>query len=169
MKSKRPVPKMEPLFIDFLNSIINEDFILAFLKRLELLFNDKEDKKCVQEFREVFKSHHLEGYRLTQTKFKDQMDYIINYGKFDHDFPGWANFYLASLRELKKEDAFGNEERFVQIGDPNGDWITGLILYNFSLFCKYYGTELLKKCPTCNKYFTTKGKYAKFCSKSCKK
>jgi hypothetical protein len=168
-KSKIILPKEEPLFIKFLNSKISEEYVTNLLDKLESLFNDESDKNTVKERKESFKDHHLEAFRLVQKKFKDHIDYIINFKKFDKDFGQWANFYLSSLREIKDEDKKGNIQRFVKIGDANGDWITGVILYNFSLFCRYYGTDLLKNCQQCNSYFTIKGKYAKFCTDGCKK
>jgi len=168
-KKKQLVPKEEPLFISFLNSSLTKSYISDLLSRLERLFTEASDKLAARDFREELKDHHMEGYKLTQTKFRDQIDHIIKFGSFDKEFGSWANFYLSSLREFRKEDVHGNEERFVRIGDPNGDWITGLILYNFSLFSKYYGHSILKMCPSCSNYFTTKGKYAKFCSDECKK
>lgn len=167
-KKNSPVPKEEPLFITFLNSTVSFSYIQGLLSRVETLFSEAADKKAARERNESLKEHHLEGYRLVQTKFKDQVDYIINHGVFDKDFGSWANFYLSSLREIKKEHNMDVERR-VKIGDPNGDWIVGLILYNFSLFIKYYdGKELLKRCPICTSYFTVKGKYAKYCSDGCK-
>lgn len=142
---------------------------MSFLLRLENVFTDAADKLAAKEFRENLKDHHLDGYKLTQTKFKDQMDHVIAYKTCSKEFPSWANFYLSSLREVvKKENKNGDIERVVHIGDVNGDWITGLILYNFSLFYKYIGADNLKKCPKCSKYFTKKGKYAKYCSDTCK-
>lgn len=141
---------------------------MSFLLRLESLFTDAADKLAAKEFRENLKDHHLDGYKLTQTKFKDQVDHVIAYKTFSKEFPSWANFYLSSLREVVK-DKNGNLERIVHIGDVNGDWITGLILYNFSLFYKHIGPHNLKKCPKCSKYFSNKGEYAKYCSEVCKK
>jgi hypothetical protein len=168
-KSKSILPKEEPLFVKFLNSKISEEYVTNLLEKLGSVFNDESDKVSVNERKESFKEHHLEAFRLVQKKFKDHIDHIMNFKKFDKDFGQWANFYLSSLREIKEEDKKGNIQRFVKIGDANGDWITGIILYNFSLFCKYYGTDLLKNCQSCGSYFTIKGKYAKFCSDSCKK
>lgn len=168
-KQKYPVPKEEPLFITFLNSKVSRDYVISLLEKLESLFTEPADKVAAKERKEQYKDHHLEAFKLVQTKFKDQIDHIIKFQDFDKEFGTWANFYLSALREIKEEDKRGNVQRFVRIGDTNGDWITGLILYNFSLFCRYFGTEILKKCTICNTYFTVKGKYAKYCSESCKK
>ena len=165
MKEKRQ-SQTEPLFIDFLNSPLTKEFITAFLLRLEAIFTDPSDKLAAKDFREELKDHHLSGYKLIQIKFKDQVDHVITHQAFDKSFPTWANFYLSSLKEVKREKN-GEMERFVHIGDPNGDWITGLILYNFSLFYKYYDKATLKKC-SCGIYFTKKGKYATYCSDICK-
>lgn len=167
-KKKQNLPKEEPLFITFLNTGLSKVFITDLLTRVEKLFTEPADKLAAKDFREELKDHHLEGYRLTQTKFKDHIDHIIKFKAFDKDFGSWANFYLSSLREIKREDKQGNVERFVKIGDHHGDWITGLILYNFSLFAKAYSIDILKNCSRCNRYFTMKGKYAKYCSDKCK-
>lgn len=167
-KKKSNLPKEEPLFISFLNTQLSKVFITGLLERVERLFSEPSDKLAAKDFREELKEHHMEGYKLTQTKFKDHVDHIIKFKAFDKDFGSWANFYLSSLREIKREDESGNVERFVKIGDKNGDWITGLILYNFSLFAKGYSIDILKKCPKCANYFTLKGKYAKYCSDKCK-
>ena len=168
-KSQLLLPKEEPLFIRFLNSDLNRAFLEELLSRLELLFNEPKDKLAAKDMRESLKDHNFDGYKLIQTKFKDHVDYVIKFGTFEKGFGIWANFYLSALKETKKEDKNGNLERLVYIGSTDGDWVTGLILYNFSLFCKYYGTPILKRCATCGTYFTMKGKYAVYCSDPCKK
>jgi len=170
MKSKRENQKLaeEPLFVQFLNSKIDYNAVDSFLLRLESIFPEHEDKKIVKEHRESLKDHHLEGYKLVQTKFKDHIDYILSYKNFDSGFSSWANFYLSSLRENKSEDKKGNLERRVRIGDKNGDWFSGILLYNFSLFCRYYGTDLIRRCDS-KVYFVTRSKWDKYCSDECKK
>jgi len=168
-KKKTTTPKEEPLFISFLNAELSLEYIGELLARLEKAFKNPADQLLAKDRKESLKDHHMEGYRLIQTKFKDHVDYIIQHRNFDKEFAGWANFYLSALKETKQEDHKGNVERFVQIGDPNGDWIVGLILYNFSLFCKYYGKDLLKGCPVCLQYYTARAKYNKYCSDKCKR
>jgi hypothetical protein len=169
MESKRtgPKPTEEPLFVQFLNSKIDRDSVEVFLLRLESLFPENEDRLIVKDHRECLKDHHLEGYRLLQTKFKDHVDHVITTKNFDPTFSTWANFYLSSLRESKIEDRHGNIERRVRIGDKTGDWFSGILLYNFSLFCKYYGSELIKRCES-KVYFVTRQKWDKYCSEECK-
>jgi hypothetical protein len=169
LSSQQFVPKEEPFFINFVNTKdITKEYLEAVLKKVEDLFADAADKKTAMERREALKDHHIEGFRLVQTKLRDHLDYITEHGKFDKAFPAWANFYLSSLKEYKTENNNGIE-RFVRIGDPNGDWVNGIILYNFSLFCKTYGLEILKKCPVDGVFFSVKGKYAKYCSEKCKR
>lgn len=170
MKSKKESKKFTevPLFMEFLNSKIDQGSVDKFLVRLENVFPEMEDKKIVKEHRECLKDHHLEGYRLLQTKFKDHVDHIITNKNFESNFSSWANFYLSSLRETKNEDQQGNLERRIRIGDRNGDWFSGILLYNFSLFCKYYGTETLRRCEA-KIYFITRSKWEKYCSEDCKK
>lgn len=166
-KNNQTTFKEDPLFINFVNTEITKEYMNSILKKVEDLFNDPEDKKTAVERRESLKDHNVEGFKLIQTKLRDHLDYIIDKGKFDKAFGSWANFYLSSLKEYKTENAAGIE-RFVRIGDANGDWISGIILYNFSLFCKYYGIDILKKCPVDGVFFVNKGRYAKFCSDQCK-
>jgi hypothetical protein len=169
MQSKRASsnPMEEPLFVEFLNTRISKESIESFLTRLESVFPEKEDKLIVKDHRESLKDHHLEGYKLVQTKFKDHVDHLITTKNFDRDFSVWANFYLSSLRESKNEDRFGNMERRVRIGDKTGDWFSGILLYNFSLFCKYYGSEFIRQCDA-RVYFVTRQKWEKYCSAECK-
>lgn len=169
MQSKRASsnPMEEPLFVEFLNTRISKESIESFLTRLESVFPEKEDKLIVKDHRESLKDHHLEGYKLVQTKFKDHVDHLITTKNFDRDFSVWANFYLSSLRESKNEDRFGNMERRVRIGDKTGDWFSGILLYNFSLFCKYYGSEFIRQCDS-RVYFVTRQKWEKYCSAECK-
>jgi len=172
MESRRKsqlLPKEEPLFIRFLNSDLSRPFLEELLTRLEALFSEPKDKLAAKDLRESLKEHNFDGFKLIQTKFKDHVDYVIKFGTFEKGFGQWANFYLSALKESKKEDKNGNVERIVYIGSTDGDWVTGLILYNFSLFCKYYGVTILKRCATCGTYFTIKGKHAVYCSDSCKK
>lgn len=168
-KSQQLLPKEEPLFVRFLNSDLNRGFLEELLTKLESLFNEPQDKLTAKDMRERLKDHNTDGFRLIQTKFKDHVDYVIKFQTFEKGFGQWANFYLSSLKETKREDQQGNVERTVYIGSTGGDWVTGLILYNFSLFCKYYGVAILKRCATCGTYFTMKGKYAVYCQDSCKK
>jgi endogenous inhibitor of DNA gyrase (YacG/DUF329 family) len=165
MKSNQKIE--EPLFIQFLNSKIDRESISTFLSRLATVFPDKEDKAIVLDHKECLKDHRLEGYKLLQTKLKDHVDYLIDNKVFDTTFPTWANFYLSSLRETKTEDKKGNIDRRIRIGDRTGDWFSGIILYNFSLFYRYYGSDPLHRCEA-KVYFVTNSKWSKFCSEKCK-
>ena len=47
-------------------------------------------------------------------------------------------------------------------------WVEAIVCYNFCLYIKMYGISEIKLCPVCSKFFSHKGKYAKYCSDACK-
>jgi hypothetical protein len=60
------------------------------------------------------------------------------------------------------------EKRWVQIKAEDAPWVEAVVCYNLCLYIRMYGIKELKRCPKCQKFFSNKGKYAKYCSDICK-
>jgi hypothetical protein len=75
-----------------------------------------------------------------------------------------------SLIEYVESDNIGKvgENRYISIKEEDTPWFEAIICYNLCIYIKVYGIKAIKQCPVCNKIFSTKGKYAKYCSESCK-
>jgi len=67
-----------------------------------------------------------------------------------------------------QEEFIENVSRYARVKNDKAPWIQGLICYNLCLYIKAYGLENVKSCKICGTFFNHKGKYAVYCSDSCK-
>jgi len=90
----------------------------------------------------------------------------------DQGVVAYLNSYMQpSLEEILEEDAHvrhATTQRSVLIKDSEAPWVEALVCYNLTLFIKGFGSDIIKCCAKCNKFFSNKGKYAKYCSDACK-
>lgn len=153
---------MEPLFIrvanrssgalDIIRSFANTSKDEASIKIAEETINNIPDISLfVKDLREVLDDLSDNGVNQR----------IINY----------VNSYMKpSLSEVVNSSAGSRagENRWVFIKNPDSPWVEAIVCYNLSLYIKAFGFDSIKNCPVCSKYFTNKGKYAKYCSDACK-
>lgn len=155
--------RREPLFIRFANtSIDSEEIIKSFLdstshsESIEIAKRTLEDIPDLTIFRKDFKS-----------ALSDVIDNGIN-----NQFINYVNSYLKpSLTEIVdgSDASRAGENRKIILKAPDTPWVEAIVCYNLCLYIRVYGIQELKNCPVCKKFFSNKGKYAKYCNDACKK
>lgn len=80
--------------------------------------------------------------------------------------------YMSSAIELHVENhglgSMGRQDMWYTIIGKDKPWVEAAICFNLTIFLKNQGQPLLKTCKVCKKIFVNKGKYATYCSDSCK-
>jgi hypothetical protein len=89
------------------------------------------------------------------------------------EFKAFVNHYMEqSLEEdltIEKGVHGENRSQVARIKDTEAPWVQAFICYNLCLYIKAFGMDDLKECKVCGKLFCHKGKWASYCSDSCKK
>lgn len=152
----------EPLFLRFINhSTAISEMLYTFSKSPDTYTSEAAKKAIINP-------PDLEGFReeLTQA-VKD----IIKNG-LGEEFKAFVDHYMESSLEedvSTSDGHFGqNISRVARVKDDTAPWIEGFICYNLSLYIRVYGLDELKICKVCDKIFGHKGKWAVYCSDSCK-
>jgi len=105
-------------------------------------------------------------------ELKDAVSDLIKDG-VNEEFKSFVDHYMTDSIEQEtrsKETPLGEDKStMATIKNENSTWIEGFICFNLCLYIKAFGLENLKKCRICNKFFDHKGKYAVYCSDTCKK
>lgn len=155
--------KKEPLFIRYANGITDEvEVARNFLSETE----DKKSKEIAEKT-----LNDMPNLSLFRRDFKQCMQDLIDNGVSNH-FVNYVNSYMKpSLLEIVEGNSNNQvgEKRWVTLKDHDTPWIEALLCYNMSLYIKVYGIKELKRCSVCSKFFSNKGKYAKYCTEECKK
>lgn len=154
--------RIEPLFVRYLNKEVSTaDVVKTFISLTE----DLPSKEIAEE---TLKS--LPDLGVFHKDFKAAIGDLIDNG-VNQRFVNYVDSYMKpSLMESVSEGGRTrvNEKRVVFIKERGTPWIEALLCYGVILYIKVYGVKEIKKCPSCSKIFTTLGKYAKYCSESCK-
>ena len=151
-----------PLFLKFLNREVSvEDMLDSFSRS-----SDSYTASTAVETLKV--PPDLEDFR---TELNDALVDIIKDG-LGKEFSAFVDNYMASSLvediETQKRQLGKNVSRTARVKDKSMPWVQGLICYNLSLYIRAFGLEALKQCKVCGKIFAHKGKYALYCSDSCK-
>jgi len=154
----------DPLFIRFANDRISAVGIMeTFLSTTKC----EKTKEIVSSFLEE-EEPDISQFRAD---FQNCLEDIIDKGA-DPYVRGYLNNYMEpALLEFKEESSFsssGNQSQWVGIRKEDAPWIEALVCYNLCLFIKGMDWRHIKRCPVCQTFFCNKGKYAKYCSDSCK-
>lgn len=152
--------RIEPLFINFLNkNICSNDIIKTVIQTAK----DERTRKIAEERGEV-------DLLLFRKDFEKMILDMIDNG-VNQRIINYLNSYMKlSLEEYIDTSAGSrvNESRYVSIKAEDTPWLEAIICYNLCLYIKAYGFKEIKRCPVCMKFFSNKGKYAKYCSEVCK-
>jgi len=152
--------RVEPLFINFLNKIVHSNDII---KTVTQMARDERTKKVAEEKEEVDLSIFRRDF---EKMILDLIDNGINQRVINY-----LNSYMKlSLEEYLDNSEGGrvNESRYVGIKAEDTPWLEAIVCYNLCLYIKAYGFKEIKRCPVCMRFFSNKGKYAKYCSEVCK-
>ena len=154
--------KREPLFIRFSNGQVESTDILTIATTS---INDDRSRKIAEERRS-----DLPDLSTFRNDFKNALADLIESG-ISQKIINYVNSYMKpSLVEYVEGSQGSNtgEKRWVSIKDPDTPWMEAIVCYNLCLYIKAFGVQELKRCPVCTKFFSNKGKYAKYCSDVCK-
>lgn len=155
--------RREPMFIRFINGEVSAvDIINSFLSMTQ----HRESKNIAEEA-----CGNPPDLSLFRRDFKKAVNDVIDSG-LNNIFINYVNSYMKpSLLEVVDNSNQGraSERREVFLKEEKTPWVEALVCYNMSLYIRVYGISEIKCCPVCNKFFTNKGKYAKYCSEICKK
>lgn len=154
--------RIEPLFVRFANgSVTYRDVLDSLLSSTthepskEIATKAKETAVDLSVFRKDF------GNMLQDFIDNGINQHLINY----------VNSYMKpSLEEIVESSNGGStgEKRYIIIKAADTPWVEAVVCYNMCLYIKAYGVKELKCCAVCKKFFTNKGKYAVYCSDTCK-
>lgn len=154
--------KREPLFIRFVNGLSTTSSIISSF--LETTGHEPSRKIALKAL------DNVPVLDLFKKDFKKALVDLIDNG-INNQFINYVNSYMKpSLREVVEGNGRNvtGEKRVVFIKDEDTPWVEAIICYNLCLYLKIYGISEIKKCVNCDKFFTNKGKYAKYCSEACK-
>jgi hypothetical protein len=154
----------EPLFIRFLNKEVHgSDLLTIFSKSPDPFTSETATKALGKE------SPDLTPFR---NELKEAVLDIIKEGPGE-EFKAFVNHYMepALIEDVQhRSTQWGdNLSRVARIKDEESTWLEGFLCYNLCLYIKAIGLENLKSCRVCGKFFANKGRYAVYCSESCKK
>jgi len=151
-----------PLFLRFINAEVTVfEMLQSFVKSPDS--NTSEAAAIAMK-----NPPDLEDFR---TEMKDAVTDIIADGP-GAEFAAFVNNYMEDSLEEDVQTAKGergqNVSRSARVKEGATSWIEGFICYNLCLYIRAFGLMSLKKCKVCSTFFNHKGKYAVYCSDSCK-
>lgn len=152
----------EPLFVKFLNGLVNYSQIIDVVIETS---KDEQSKSIAQK-----KKDSDVDLSLFKEDFQRVVQDLIDNG-INQRVINYLNSYMKpSLEEFIESPAGSrvNESRYVSIKAEDAPWLEAILCYNLCIFIKVYGFKEIKQCPQCGKFFSHKGQYAKYCSDSCK-
>lgn len=152
----------EPIFIKLLNGQVNSDHII------DTVIGTAKDQKS-KDIAEKKKGTGVE-LSLFREDFKKVVIDLIDNG-INQRVINYLNSYMKPSLEEFVDFPTGsrvNESRYISIKAEDTPWVEAVVCYNLCIFIKVYGFKEIKQCPNCNKFFSHKGQYAKYCSDACK-
>lgn len=152
----------DPLFLKFVNNNVTVfEMLQSFSKA-----SDKSTSEAAEEA--LLNTPSLDDFR---EEFKEAVRDLIK-GGLGPEFKAFVDHYMepALEEDIEMNDGtFGqNVSRAARVKDATSTWIEGFICYNLSLYIRAFGLDALKMCKICDKIFAHKGKWAVYCSDSCK-
>ena len=127
-----------------------------------------ESRTLAESFASGEASYDVEDFR---GDFKRCVEDFIDNGPIKPVVAYLDSYMSIALEEVELhvgKGSFGTTSRYALIKDASAPWLEAVICYNFCLYIKAFGREDLKCCKACKRLFANKGKYAKYCSDSCK-
>ena len=151
----------EPLFIRYGNGLVEPTYIIQSF--LESNFDEKS--KVIAE--EALKNPP--DLTLFKKDFRNLLIDIIDNGINKQAINYINNYMKPSLEEIVEGGTSrAGEKRQVILKNKDAPWVEAIVCYNLTLYIKMYGIPEIKLCPVCSRFFSNKGKYAKYCSEVCK-
>lgn len=154
--------RREPLFIRFANNQVTEEQLIDTV--IDHTSHEPSQKIARKRLKDL---PDLSDFRKD---FKNLLKDIIESG-ITREMINYVNSYMKpSLEEVDADVQGGRsgEHREAVLKAEDAPWPEAIICYNLCLYIKAYGIREIKECPICLKFFSNKGKYAKYCSEACK-
>lgn len=154
--------KIEPLFLRFANGRVTEQEVI------EIFLKDTDDDKSKGIATKALEKPPV--LDVFKRDFRSALDDLIDNG-LSNQFINYVNSYMKpSLLEFVEggNSSRIGEKRRVTLKEEDTPWVEAVICYNLCLYIKSFGLQTIKHCPVCQKFFSHKGKYAKYCSDQCK-
>jgi len=148
--------RIEPLFVRFANGDSSTEDVLKAM-------SSSKDEKTKAVVEEALKNPP--DLSVFRRDFKNMLEDLAENG-VSARITNYVDSYMKpSLEEFVEGNgkAQVREARWVAIRDAKMPWPEALVCYNMCLYLRMYGIKEFKKCTTCGKFFTNKGKYAKYC------
>lgn len=154
--------KDEPLFIKFLNDQINSEHIIDVV-----VLAAKEER--TREIARKKKGVDVE-LSIFKTDFRKAVLDLIDNGINQRVINYLDSYMKPSLEEFVEPNTGSrvNDSRYISVKADDAPWIEAILCYNLCIFIKAFGFKDIKQCASCNKFFSHKGQYAKYCSDPCK-
>jgi len=156
-----------PLFNNFLNWEGDKHTIDGMLSKIKDSFENESDKEIVNKKIKDIDSNYLDNLSSFQIVFKRYVLQTIDGQDISDEFLVWLNNAYNYLEETV-ENYRDDEYREVSISSADGKWFEAIVCYNFIMTFNFFGSAIMKHCPVCKSFFCHKGKYARYCSESCK-
>jgi len=154
--------KREPLFVRFANGDANGfDVIQTVLSDID----DKQSKEIATGILD-----NVPDTAVFRKDFRNMLTDLTENG-VTQQLRNYVNSYMKPSLTEYVEGSSGSragEKRTIVIKESDTPWIEAVVCYNLCLYIKMYGVKEIKQCPICTKFFSNKGKYAKYCSDTCK-
>jgi len=153
----------EPLYVRFANGLEDSKSIArSFLSWSQHEPSRQIAQAVLDEFLDV---------APFRNDFKSMLQDLIDNGVNQRLINYVDSYMKPSLEEMVESTATSRtgETRHVNIKSADTPWVEAVVCYNLCLYIKAYGIKEIKQCATCLKFFTNKGKYAVYCSETCKK
>lgn len=154
--------KEGPLFIKFLNNEIDYPDII------NSVINSSKDERSQTIAQN--KKDEIIDFSYFRTDFRKAILDLIDNGITQRLINYIDSYMKPSLLEFEEPNSGSRsgERRHVIIKTDDAPWIEAVVCYNLCVYIRAFGIDSIKQCKTCNKFFTHKGKYAKYCSDQCK-
>jgi hypothetical protein len=154
--------RREPMFVRFANKLVGTDGVV------KSFIDASEHRKSIKIAEDSLEN--LPDLSVFRKDFGNALEDLIDNG-INRQLITYLDCYMKpSLSEVLEGDGrnMTAENRWVLIKSKEAPWIEALVCYNLTLYIKAFGHKELKRCTVCGKFFTNKGKYAKYCSEGCK-
>jgi hypothetical protein len=151
----------EPLFIRYANGLVEASYII------QSFIESNLDNKSKEIAEKALKSPP--DLKLFKKDFRNLLIDIIDNGINKQAINYINNYMKPSLEEIVEGGTNrAGEKRQIILKAEDTPWVEAIVCYNLTLYIKMYGIPEIKLCPVCSKFFSHKGKYAKYCSDTCK-
>lgn len=148
--------KIEPLFVRFANGEASAEDVIGAMSSSK----DAKTKEIVSKALTT-----VPDLSVFRTDFKSMLSDLAENG-VSRRVINYVDSYMKPSLEEYVEGAgttMAGEARWVAVKADDAPWPEAVVCYNMCLYLRAYGIKELKQCPTCKKFFTNKGRYAKYC------